>query len=664
MYRYIAVLWDPRDLNSVRTSQALLALPAGLPSGWSVAHASAGSFVVHSGVRERATQAHALAGDRGVILGTLFRADSVDDASHRQIVFDEDQSRRIVASGLQLLVDRYWGSYVAFARNQSSNEHLVLREPTGNMPCYHARQGGVHIFFSHAEDCVRLLALRLAIDRRYLTRWLVSGRIQDRDCGLEGVEEILGGERLKLAGSTATRELLWNPVRFADRPRLEQVTEAACELRNTVQHAVNAWASRYSVIALRLSGGLDSSIVAACLAHAPSQPQITCLNFSIDVGYDQERLHLPGLDQWNADKIRAIAGHGDERHFARLVAGRWKFPLLERQRSLSMNLERMWQAPLMVSPPAFFAAMELDDTKIELARTQGVQAFFSGQAGDSVFLATVQPLPVIDYAYTRGPGRELLRHAFATAALSKESVWAALGQAFRYGVLRRPYRSPLRLLDQPTLLHPQVLSSMRETDLESLWARLASGLPPGKYNHMSGLAGSAYYDFVFHSGRTSDHIDPLNSQPVWELMLQIPTYTILAGGVSRGLARTAFGDLLPKEIRLRQMKGTGTPFYQQLVRRNRGFLRDHLLDSSLVREGYLDRRKLLEYFAAEDPFMMCNASQILAYLSAEIWIQQWTDQQQRTTESNLARPEPHVTAHHLGSDGSDSPLGEPSALAR
>jgi asparagine synthase (glutamine-hydrolysing) len=99
------------------------------------------------------------------------------------------------------------------------------------------------------------------------------------------------------------------------------------------------------------------------------------------------------------------------------------------------------------------------------------------------------------------------------------------------------------------------------------------------------------------------------------------------------------------------MKGTGTPFYQQLVRRNRNFLRDRLLDSRLVREGYLDRNKLIDYFAAEEPFMMCGASQIMAYLSAEIWLQQWAD------------ADANAIARRFDSCAADRLLGAPSALA-
>jgi asparagine synthase (glutamine-hydrolysing) len=466
--------------------------------------------------------------------------------------------------------------------------------------------------------------MSFGINRAYLTRWLVSSGLQSRQCGLEGIDEIPGGERLTESRGRIERASLWNPARIAGNPREDPPEAAARALRATVQQTVDAWASCYQVITHRLSGGLDSSIVAGCLAQARSRPSINYLNFSVDVRLDQERLHLPGVDTRTAAKIRAVAAHGDERHLARLVAARWQTPLLEKQRDIAMDLSRLWQAPLSLKPSMYFTSMEADDVKLALVKSLGTQAFFSGQGGDSVFLATVQPFPAIDYAHRHGLRPGLWPHLLATARLSKDSLWGVLGKAIQHGVLHRRYRSPRDILTVPNLLRTELTSTLRSEDFDSPLAASISALAPGKQNHITGVHWAAYYSFVFHSGSYADDVDPLNSQPVWELMLQLPTYTLLPEGVSRGLARRAFADLLPPEIRKRQLKGIGTPFYQQVVRRNRQLLREWLLDGRLVREGYLDRTKLDQYLAADEPFVTVPASRLLSYLAAEIWLTQWS----------------------------------------
>jgi asparagine synthase (glutamine-hydrolysing) len=194
-------------------------------------------------------------------------------------------------------------------------------------------------------------------------------------------------------------------------------------------------------------------------------------------------------------------------------------------------------------------------------------------------------------------------------------------------------------MDWPTLLNPELARTLRQEELDSSLARLAAStpLPPGKRNHIQGVV-CAYYDYVFRAGNGADHVDPLNSQPVWELMLQIPTYTALTGGVSRGLARQAFADVLPAEIRKRQSKGTGTPFYQHVLRRNRSYLRERLVDGLLVSQGFLDRRKLMDCLAMDEPAMVLPATTLLGYLAAEIWLQRWSTSTRDINSQSEAMP--------------------------
>jgi asparagine synthase (glutamine-hydrolysing) len=627
MHRYLALLWDPCNLEAVRTFQSWKAAFAGQLVEWAIACEVPGTLVIHTGQRRGSMEAHPLANNAGVVLGRVFaRGDTA-----ARIAFDSAETQRIVASGGQHLVDRYWGAYVAIVHDPSQSKHHVFRDPIGNVPCYRTRFGGVDCFFSHIEDCLRLLPIAFSINRRYLTRALIHCLVTTRDTGLENVENVLAGERVTLSQGRRSNALLWDPIAIARTPHFEQPDEAARALRSTVQNTIDAWASCYQNIALKLSGGFDSSVVAGCLAQTPTKPRISYLNSWIDMELDRDRLHLPGVDQRTADKLRAIAGHGDQRYFARLVAERWKTPLHERQKTLAMDLSRLWNVPFRVAPALYYTVMQTDDAELELAKTHGVQAFFSGQAGDSVFLATTQPFPAMDYAWQHGIGAALSKHLGAAARLSGDSVWAVLGAAVRHGLRRRPYAAPFNVLTQPTLLSAELAQTLSLGDFESdLARRLAhSALPPGKRNHVRGVGWSAYYDLVFNGGRYTDHIHPLNSQPIWELMLQIPTWTLLNGGISRGLARQAFADLLPEEIRKRQMKGSAGPYYQHLVRKNRDFLRSALLDGLLVRQHYLDRRRVEQCLSAEEPAMTVSAVTLLNYLAAEIWLQQWTGSRQR-----------------------------------
>jgi asparagine synthase (glutamine-hydrolysing) len=589
-------------------------------------------WVIQAGLRRGSVETYPLQNNGGVVLGRIFDRRHGEYGAPSHVAFDAAETRLLVGSAGQHLVDRYWGTYFAVLHDAAAAKYHVFRDPIGTLPCYHAKFKGLDIFFSHIEDCVRFLSISFAPNRRNLTRWLIFGGPVADDTGLDNVTSVPVGERLTLSHGHVARSRLWDPIAIAADARLEDPEKAAQALRSTVQNTIDAWASCYENVTHRLSGGLDSSIVAGCLAQAPSRPQINYLNLVIDMELDAQRMHLPGVDRRIADKLRAIAGHGDERYFARLVAERWQTALIERHRTLSMDMTRLWSVPLNVRPAMYFTAMEMDDVELELVKTRGTQAFFSGQAGDSVFLATQQPLPAIDYAYLHGLKPGLWEQVVATSKLSRESLWSVVGKAVRHGILRRPYSLPFSILSQPSLLKQELVGALTLEDLESDLSKRIShaALPPGKRDHLKGVTCSGYHDCIFSSGQYAEHIDPLNSQPVWEMMLQIPTCTLLTGGVSRGLARRAFADLLPAEIRKRVVKGTGSPFYQQLVKRNRDFLRERLLDGLLVQNDYLDRHRLEECLAAPDPSMTITPVSILGYLAAEVWLQQWAGHSKHT----------------------------------
>ena len=635
MNRLLAIVWDPRNLEAVRALETLNpgAYTTRQPESWVAVYQGPGALVLHHRQHhDKPAQVYSLGERRGVIVGRLFERRQDDYSSAARISFDERRSRRIVESAGQYLIDEYWGTYLAIVCDETAGKYHVFRDPVGTAPCYFISHRGVNLFCSHIEDAVRLLPGEFPINSRYLARWLFYPSLMTIQTGLDNVTELPSGERLTFERDTMSRARLWNPVSFACEPDFSTPEQAAQSLRSTLQTTVNAWASCYGRITHRLSGGLDSSIVAACLAHAPSKPELTFLNLSIDVGFDQLRFHRHGLDKRTEEKVRAIAGHGDERYFARLVAKRWNVELVQRQRDLSMDLRRLWNVRLTTAPSMYFTQLEMDDAELELVQTHRPEAFFSGQAGDSVLLATLQALPAIDYARLHGLRRGLWDQIVASCALSKDSLWSVLGKTLSSGLLGRPYVPPLSILDRPTLLN-QVFTA---EDFGSSIVELPNyaALPPGKQNHVRGVAWSAFHEFVFGSGQHAEHIDPLNSQPVWEQMLRLPTYTLLVGGVSRGLARRAFADVLPSEIRRRQVKGTGGPFYQHLLRRNKALVRETLLDGLLVKENYFDRDKLDACLGQEDPSITIPAHVLLCYLAAEIWLRQWREISQRNFKAS------------------------------
>jgi asparagine synthase (glutamine-hydrolysing) len=123
-----------------------------------------------------------------------------------------------------------------------------------------------------------------------------------------------------------------------------------------------------------------------------------------------------------------------------------------------------------------------------------------------------------------------------------------------------------------------------------------------------------------------ERVHPLNSQPLIEVCLRIPTYTLTQGGRSRAAARYAFRGDLPPEVASRTSKGFIDYQNAELLLRNLGTVREFLLDGLLVAERLLDRRKLERLLTPDQTMLSPEAGEALCeHLSYEAWLRNWAD---------------------------------------
>ena len=629
MLRYLAFVWDPGNHDSNRAVHALIARVSS-SSEWSLQHYGEGLAVAYAIRTDAVSQAYRLAQNSGVVLGQLFSKSADGQQLAQATDFSGTESRKIVESGGHHLVDQYWGTYFATFRNGLNNRFYILRDPMGSLPCFMTSYRGISVFFSHFDDCARLVPVAFSINRNYIIASFVERRLLNRESGLNEVSEVMPGERIEFADGASKAEFLWSPAEICRGERLEDEKQAADALRTTVQSTVNAWASKYRNVIQLLAGGLDSSIISGCLAQSPCAPEITCLNFFINIKAAERHVSLSFLDKRRAAQVAGVMGYADERRFARLVAERWGYPTVEEERLVSnIDLAKITDAPLSPRPSGFVYCIDTDRIELEVAQRVGAQAYFTGRGGDNVFYNAISTLPAADYVYSHGFGRRLLEIAANTAKRTRDSLWTVLSEAFAHGIIGRKPTLFGHSLDRANLLRDGICDVVSVDYLSHPWADLWNDLPPGKRQHARGLIGCFHYAEAYERAQHVDTINPLHSQPVVELCLRIPTYVLNANGQGRGLARQAFADLLPPEIKRRQTKGAGGPFIQKLIKDNTPFLREYLLDGFSVKEGFLDRQKLEDYLVADQPFVQVPAMDILDYFAIEGWLRDISDLRHR-----------------------------------
>ena len=606
MFRYIAFLWNPASTSQAATAARLEGELAREHRDWQVGFEREGARIYCAGARRGSTEVHALADRAGVVLGTVFER-AADGGETRKARFDRVRTGGLVASRGRDLIDRYWGRYVAFIFDAGDGAARVIRAPNGEIDCLTTTVDGVRLVFSDASHCPPLDTSSPQINWDYIAAELATLIPERRETGLLGVERILRGECLCIQADAASRQSYWDPLRFAKDPDIDDPHVAAQALRDTTRSCLNAWASCYDGILAMLSGGLDSSIIVGLLRHSPTQPKVVCVNYR-----------------------NAYDSVSDERRYARLVAQRAGYPLIEREQDAHFSLDSIMQLPRYVSPWLSFYEMGETATRGDLARTHGAGAYFTGQGGDEVFFKTAASYMCADFIHQHGARPAILPIALTAARLYRGTIWSALREGLRDGLRKDPLAPALKLFEFSPLLRPEIVERVRAQRMFiPPWLDGASNLAPGKCWQVISLSGPECLHTLYGTEDDPEIVSPLLAQPVKELCLRIQTQVTTHGGRSRGLAREAFHEYLPREVVRRQSKGALLEFIKVIWQTNMPFVKSLLLDGILVNEGLVDRNKLERTLANDFSKGLGETVHVSSLICAEAWARAWTREARR-----------------------------------
>lgn len=492
---------------------------------------------------------------------------------------------------VERLMRRQWGAYVAIVDQRHHVE--IFRDPSGGLPAYWTHQGDLTLVLSGLEEVVAAGAIVSRIDWSSVAGMIAYPQVRADRTGLEGVHELLPGQTLRIRlGGPEGLALRWSPWRFAARSAAILDRSRATEmLRHTVQSCVAAWADRFPRPLLELSGGLDSSIIAASLRLAGHS--VDCIN------------------------IVTPTAEGDEQRFARLAAEGHRLRIVPVvAKGVDIRRARAGRLP---RPGAHALLRPIEDAFVAAARASGATAFFSGLGGDNVFCSLSSAAPASDALLTSGPGPRFMRALDDLGRLHGCTAWTAGGLA-----LRKAARSGSmgRLPADATFLTPG-----RAPDQAPYhpWMSAPRGALPGKHDQVrSLLLAQAYLDRYEHAAE-GEIVFPLLSQPIVELCLRIPTWLWIADGQNRAIARDAFASALPEAVVRRRSKGGLNAFVAAVFEDNVEGLRAQLIKGRLAQAGLLDISAVREVLA--NPALASGQAlfRVLQLADVEAWARTWDD---------------------------------------
>ncbi|ALJ15624.1 asparagine synthase-related protein [Sphingopyxis macrogoltabida] len=526
-------------------------------------------------------------GDRGFIVGPLFRREA---SSTRVTDLDPAERRGILKTGGRALLANYWGGYVALLIAEDGTPS-VLRDPSGMMPCYMRRDGA---YIALASDMTALAAPGSAVvDFASLARMFAGIDVIGRRTGIAGIEELFPGERLTVTSSGSRIEQAWSPWHHvAPTPGMD-FASAVAALRTTLNDSIGAWSTCFDKILVGVSGGLDSSIVAAALR--PRTPGLGCLTMVEPRTDGDERRYAEAM-------VRKLG--------ARLAAPVYDLDAVDVARPVLPHL------PLPYALH-FFQAIEAEHRRL----SEPVDAYFSGNGGDNIFCGLRSAVPLADRLLAKGLRPGLLQTARDLADLTGSGMAAVAGKAWER-VRRR--KAGHRVRRDLSGLGPAGRVAALDDGDHHPWITAPPRTLPGKAAHVAMLARAQKSIELYPRSSAPPQISPLLSQPIVELCLSIPTWYWVRGGRDRAVARTAFEGLLPELILERRTKGSPSGFIRRVFDAQGEAAIAILRGGRLVEAGLIDPEWLER--AGEGLWRDDGRDhRILTFAAAEAWVRWWEE---------------------------------------
>jgi asparagine synthase (glutamine-hydrolysing) len=432
----------------------------------------------------------------------------------------------------EAVLERVGGEFALLVWDGSARRGLLARDRVGGRPLFVAEHGRALLFASEVRNLLALLPRRPAPDGVALSHFLArtSGR-HDRTL-YDGIRRVPAGHAVLLSQNGWARVRHSRPA-YAP-PRRLPADEAALELRAALRGAVERALEGAERPAVMLSGGFDSSSIAATAravlgdgappTYSTVFPEDEAVDESARIARARERIGVPGVEA-------AFLGG------SALAAG--------------IEFIREWELPSVT--PNLFIWLPL----FRRAASDGIDVLLDGEGGDELFGCAA--FLVADQLRAGRPDRAL-RTARRLPGMGDSPPARRLRRALvRYGLrpalpyrlhdlLRRPRRGALL----PEWLTDDARREQRTGDDPwawkrnpgpRWWAKLVDAVTDGP--EALGAPDQLRREAVL-AGVELRH--PLRDAALQDVILSLPPELAFDPHLDRALARRALAGALPPEI--------------------------------------------------------------------------------------------------------------------
>ena len=514
-------------------------------------------------------------------------------------------------------VDRLRGMF-AFAVWDARRRRLFLaRDRVGKKPLYYWHRDGLLVFASEPKALLRHPAVGRTLDLAALEHYAAFGYTPAARSIFDGIAKLPPGHTATLAGGVLSVARYWTlPAGATPAARSAPREELLGRVRAEVRDAVRARLEADVPLGVFLSGGVDSSVIVACMRELNVGRLAT---FSVGFGADLSH---------------------DERPYARAVAQR--FETEHHEEVLEPKAADLAAAVVRYVDEPFADSSAIPTLVVAEATARHLKVALSGIGGDETFGGYPRYLGVrLSEAWARVPrvlraGPEALARWLPDSAGSRNlGDWA---RRFADGAGRpmpERYIGWTRFFDAQALdtLATPALARHFGSDVEAPQRAAWAGRRDGDAVDGAWRIDLATYlpdDLLTMADRMSmarslELRAPFCDHRLIEFSLTIPAAAKLEGFRLKALLKAAFADVLPPTVVNRRKQGFMIPLSRWL----RTTLRD-LVDDTLaperVRARGLWRPELVARLVSEHlAGARTHGDRIWTLVILELWMREYLD---------------------------------------
>jgi asparagine synthase (glutamine-hydrolysing) len=443
------------------------------------------------------------------------------------------------------MLARLRGSFALLVHDPRARSTLLACDQLGGRSLFLHRAGARLAFATEMRDLLRLLPTRPGPDRASLLGWLAGTSAKGDGTLYEGVERLGAGTLLRVADCGLEARRYWSPSYLP--PAQLSRGEAAAAARELMVAAVRRQLPEGTEAGILLSGGLDSSSVAALgqARMSAGKPRAYSAVFPAHPSIDESGLIKDVVADLGLAHTSLSVGGGS------MVAG-------------SLEYLREWELP-PASPNHF-----LWQPLLLRAAREGVALMLDGEGGDELW--QMSPFLLADRLRS---GRPLAAARLArTMAGDRFRGWRSVSPYLRTYALRgalpasahdalRRRHGPARYA--PGWFPPASAKLLFEREDPWAWKRLDG---PRWWAYMADLLTGArerlgVSEYLRHRATMAGLEDrhPLIDLDLVEFALGLDPTLALDPPLDRPLLREAMAGCIPDSIRLRPQKSYFTSLF-------------------------------------------------------------------------------------------------------